>query len=93
MYHFNLVLMAQFKHRARIGICADILKTVSESQRGRRKTNIMQSANLNYNQVNKYLDLMLYNGFLILTTRDTYRITNKGLDFLRFFEALNLKLK
>lgn len=48
--------MAQFKHRAPRDICADILKTVGKSKRDKRKTNLMQSANLDYNQVNKYLD-------------------------------------
>ena len=45
-------------------IFAEILKTTKESRRGKKKTVIMQSVNLNYHQANRYLHWLLTNGLL-----------------------------
>lgn len=85
--------MSTFRHRSRLTIFADILKTTKESREGKNKTDIMLSANLNSSQANKYLDLLLINGFLRLDTKDRYKITKKGLEFIRTLESLNPRLQ
>ena len=82
-----------------MSIISDILKTVKYSSRkGKRKTQIMQSANLNYDQVNKYLALLISNGYIAAERSEihrgaVYRATSKGLDFVRILEAENLMLR
>jgi len=75
-----------FKYRDRATIVSDVLKTVKDSRRGMRKTQIMQSANLNYFQTKKYLNYMLNYGFLVVTERDIYLITEKGTRYLQLIE-------
>lgn len=84
-------LFSMFKKRDRATIIADILKSVRYSK-SRRKTNIMQSANLSTDQMNKYLDLLLRNGYLILDGRK-YKPTPKGLELLENLETDYLKIK
>jgi len=73
-----------FKYRDRTTIISDILKIVKTSKKGRKKTQIMQSANLNYAQTKKYLNYLTDCGFLVATERQTYVITNEGSRFLQF---------
>ncbi len=75
-----------FKYRDRWTIIGDILKTVKNSREGKRKTQIMQSANLNYIQTKKYLNYLLNCGFLVITERETYVITERGSKFLHLVE-------
>ena len=90
---FTDFILRVFKKRDRATIMADILKSVTGAQRGKRKTNIMQSANLSSDLVNKYLDVLLRNGFVILSEGYMYRPTSKGLRFLQNLENDYLKLK
>lgn len=76
-----------FKYRDRVAIIGDILKIVKNSKEGRRKTQIMQSANLNYIQTKKYLNYLLSWGFLVVTERETYVITKEGSKFLQLVEV------
>lgn len=86
----SLVLL--FQKRDRVTIIADILKSLNYSKGGRRKTNIMQSANLSYDQLNKYLDLLIRNGYVIVEGQ-MYKPTSRGLEFLQTVENDYLKLK
>ena len=88
----NLFPFLAFKNRDRVTIIADILKSVSENGKGKRKTNIMQSANLNYPLVNKYLELLMRNGYVVLDDGRMYKPTSKGLKFLQNLETDVLKL-
>ena len=81
-----------FRKRDRATIIADILKSIKHNPQGRRKTNIMQSANLSFDQMNKYLDLLLRNGYII-ADGDMYKPTSRGLEFLESIEIDYLKLK
>jgi len=81
-----------FKKRDRATIIADILKSVRFNPKGKRKTNIMQCANLSFDQMNKYLDLLLKNGYIIVEGQ-MYKPTSRGLEFLESVEADYLKLK
>lgn len=71
-----------FKYRDRVTIVSDILQSVRTSKEGRKKTQIMQSANLNYAQTKKYLNYLTDCGFLKVTDRQIYVITGKGSEFL-----------
>lgn len=84
--------MSDFKHRSRVTIIEDILRSAWGSRGGSRKTQIMQTANLNYYQANKYLRLLMVNGLLHVDNEDRYRITNRGLEFVKILESLHLKL-
>ena len=82
-----------FKNRDSATIVADIIKALGENPRGKRKTKIMQSANLNYEQLNKYLDLLLRNGYVILQDGGMYKPTQNGLRFLKNLQTDYLGLK
>jgi len=88
-----------FKYRGRVAIISDILKTIRDSSgKWKRKTQIMQSANLNYDQVNKYLALLTSYGYIEAERSEIhrgfiYRATSKGLNFVRFLEAENFRLR
>lgn len=85
-------LFLRFQKRDRVTIIADILKSLNYSKRGRRKTNIMQSANLSYDQLNKYLDLLMRNGYVVVEGQ-MYKPTSRGLEFLETVENDYLKLR
>jgi predicted transcriptional regulator len=68
-------------------IISDILKSLKESRGGKRKTQIMQSANLNYIQLDKYLRYLLHYGMLKFTEKGKIEITVDGAKFLIFLEA------
>ena len=82
-----------FGKRDKVTIMIDILKTAKDSREGKRKTQIIQSANLNYYQVNKYLHLLMINGFILIDGANRYRVTDRGLRFVKTLESLNLTLK
>jgi len=80
-----------FKYRDRTTIIGDILRSVRKSRDGRKKTQIMQSAKLNYVQTKKYLNYLLNYGFLVVTEKETYVITEKGSKFLQLLEIQQLR--
>lgn len=80
-----------FKYRDRAGIICDILTTIRTSREGRNKTQIMQSANLNYVQTKKYLGYMIGCGYLLVTQNETYVVTEKGARYLQFIEVQGLR--
>jgi len=80
-----------FKYRDRTSIIEDILRSVKNSKNGRKKTQIMQSANLNYRQMKKYITYMLNCGYLTVTDGQTYIITENGSRFLRWIEAQRIQ--
>jgi len=89
----------EFKYRDRVSIISDILKTVTNSgkEKGKRKTQIMQGANLNFDQVNKYLGWLISNGYIEAEHSEihgpVYRVTSKGLNFVELLEAESLSLR
>ena len=70
--------------RSRYDIIAKIL---SIAQDGVRKTSIVYRANLNFNRVNRYLDLLVQDG-MITTGSAKYNTTEKGLEFLKAYKNL-----
>jgi len=93
MYFTNVFPFFAFKNRDRVTIIADILKLISQNGKGKRKTNIMQSANLNHALVNKYLDLLMRNGYVVLDNGCMYKPTSRGLRFLHNLETDILRLR
>ncbi len=81
-----------FKYRDRMTIFVDILRSVKASKKGRTKTQILQSANLNYNQVTKYLGLLLESGYLRHDGDSCYKVTDEGWQFAKTFGSLDLRL-
>ncbi len=82
---------SSFKYRDRVAIIGDILRTVKETRSGRRKTQIMQSANLNYTQTMKYLGYLMGCGLITASDGETYIITSKGYEFLQLVEIQRLQ--
>ena len=87
-----LLPLSLFAKRDRVSIIVAILETLKEKREGKRKTNIMQSANLSTEQVGKYLELLYING-LVKQDNGIYQVTRRGAEFLDMFERLNLQLK
>lgn len=81
-----------FKKRDRATIIANILSSLSRNPRGKRKSNIIQSANLSNDMSNKYLDLLLLNGFVEVEDGVFYKPTAKGLKLLQSLDIEYLKI-
>jgi len=94
MFFRNPILnLSTFEKRDRVTIFMDILKSTRDSRKGKKKTQIIQSANLSHYQANKYLHLLLVNGLLFVDGEDRYRVTDRGAHFVKTLEALHLTLK
>lgn len=91
MYYLN-ILLSKFKYRDRSKIITDVLDTLRANPRGKRITNIMQGAHLNFEQTSRYLDVMLMTG-LIKADGPRYRVTEKGLRLAEDLENLHVVLK
>lgn len=80
----RIVLLSRFKQRDRANIVLDVLDTIRRNPKGKTKTSIMRDANLNFGQVNKYLDHLLVNGLIKtgnpIGTQELvrYKLTEKG---------------
>jgi predicted transcriptional regulator len=88
----SLPISHTFKYRDRVSIISDILAAVKNSKKGRRKTQIMQSANLNYAQTKKYLHYLLDCGYLMVTKKETYTITHEGSRFLHLVDLQKINI-
>jgi len=78
------------KYRTRDAIIIDILTSLKK-KREAKKTQIMQSANLNYAQTKRYLSHLIDCGFIMLTERRTYIITERGSSYLRTVEIQKIQ--
>ncbi|MDH5482725.1 MAG: winged helix-turn-helix domain-containing protein [Candidatus Bathyarchaeota archaeon] len=81
------------KRRDKLYIVAEILEIAKE---GTLKTQIMYKANLSFTQLNDYLGFMLKINLLdknIENDRDTYRTSEKGLEFLQRYRDITELLK
>lgn len=90
---FGKILHSKFKYRDRANIIEDILDSIISDHRGKTKTSIMRSANLSFEQTNKYLDLLAVHDVIRavdpLNSQESarYKLTEKGLRFAREFET------
>lgn len=82
-----------FKYRDRATIIGDILVSLARNPEGKRKTNIKQSANLSSDLLNKYLDLLLRNGYVIVEGGEIYKLTQRGLRLLQNLDFEYLRMR
>lgn len=77
--------------RDSLTILADVLRALASSRMS-RKTSIVYRANLNYERIEKYLELLIVTGHVEMTISDvddrTYTITTKGQEFLMQYDHL-----
>lgn len=81
------------KRRDKLFIIAEILEIAKD---GSLKTQIMYRANLSFTQLNDYLNFMLRISLLekiLQNDRETYRATDKGVDFLQRYHEITELLK
>ena len=86
---------AILQNRTRVEILASILNV---AHNGALKTHIMYRANLSHRQLEKYLTFLTQQGMLV---RDIdkdfgvakYRVTEKGVEFLKDYDRLAVHLK
>jgi predicted transcriptional regulator len=77
------------KRRDKLYIIAEILDITRD---GTLKTQIMYKANLSFTQLNEYLAFMLRIGLLErvnVNAKDRYKASEKGLDFLQRYHAID----
>lgn len=70
---------------------AEILRAV-KTRKEAKKTQIMEIARINHIQTKKYLSYLLNCGYLALTERRTYVITEKGISFLQMVELQKIQM-
>lgn len=86
---FGRFFKLSFKYRDRTSIIEDIMSAINSDPKGKTKTSIMRGANLNFEQVNRYLHLLKLRGLIKaedpLRSQELarYRLTTKGLGILR----------
>ena len=74
------------KYRGRTEIVATMLESANERA---TKTKIMYSAFLSYNQLKDYLSILIENNLIeCLEGNNTYKTTEKGLNFLKKHNAI-----
>jgi predicted transcriptional regulator len=81
------------KRRDKLYIIAEILQIAKD---GVLKTQIMYRANLSFTQLNEYIRFMLKNELLdkvTLNNKESYRATEKGLNFLQRYHEITELLR
>jgi predicted transcriptional regulator len=79
------------KKRSHMQISIDILRIALE---GAKKSHIVYKANLNFKIVNGFLDSLLNSGLLNGPSHDRiYQTTQKGSEFIEYYENLEKFLK
>ena len=91
--------MSEFKYRDRASIVVDILDTIRSEPKGETKTGIMRGANLNFEQANRYLELLVLRGFIRevdpLGSQELgrYKTTKEGLELVSILERKLVSLR
>ena len=73
------------KYRGRTEIVSNILDAANGKA---TKTKIMYKAFLSYAQLREYLSVLIENNLLYLEGTQTYKTTEKGLNFLKMHNAI-----
>ena len=95
---FGRILLSRFKYRDRATIIGEIVDTIYRDPKGKTKTSIMRSTNLNFEQANKYLNFLMVCDILKATDPlrsqelARYKLTEKGFRFLKNFDMWHLIL-
>ncbi len=80
--------LAARRRRSNIEIIADMLRV---GEGGAGKTEIMYAANMSYNQIQRYLDYLMGEGFITkmdMGGATAYRVTDTGLKLLKTIDSL-----
>ncbi len=82
------------QRRSNIEIIADMLRV---GENGAGKTEIMYTANMSYNQIQKYLSYLVSQGFINKVNIDetvvAYQVTDSGLKLLKAIDTLLVMLE
>jgi predicted transcriptional regulator len=82
------------RRRSSIEIIADMLRV---GENGAGKTEIMYTANMSYSQIQKYLEYLVNQGFIIKVNIDhtmvAYQVTQTGLKLLKAIDTLMVMLE
>jgi len=82
------------QRRSNIEIIADMLRV---GENGAGKTEIMYTANMSYNQIQKYLEYLVNQGFINKINLDdtmvAYQVTESGLKLLKAIDTLMAMLE
>ena len=95
---FGRILLSSFKYRDRATIIGDILDTIYRDPKGKTKTALMRSTNLNFDQANKYLNSLILCDIVKATDplrsqeAARYRLTERGVVLLKNFDLWQLVL-
>jgi len=84
----------EIRNRTRIEILANMLTVAHD---GALKTHIMYKANLSHRQLEKYLEFLTNQGMIMKITDEyyggtKYRVTEKGIEFLKDYARLSAHL-
>ena len=78
-------MIQKMKNRSRTEIVATILEAANG---GATKTKIMYKAFVSYAQLREYLSVLLENNLIYLEGIQTYKTTEKGLNFLKMHDEI-----
>jgi predicted transcriptional regulator len=80
------------RRRSNIEIIGDMLRIGANGANGAGKTEIMYSANMSYSQLQKYLSMLINQGFIdrleVGNPMVTYRVTERGSTLLRSIDSI-----
>ncbi len=80
------------RRRSNIEIIGDMLRIGANGTNGAGKTEIMYSANMSYSQLQKYLSMLINQGFIdrleVGNPMVTYRVTERGSTLLRSIDTI-----
>jgi len=80
------------RRRSNIEIIGDMLRIGANGTNGAGKTEIMYSANMSYSQLQRYLSMLINQGFIdrleIGNPMVTYRVTERGSTLLRSIDTI-----
>ncbi len=80
------------RRRSNIEIIGDMLRIGANGTNGAGKTEIMYSANMSYSQLQKYLSMLINQGFVdrleVGNPMVTYRVTERGSTLLRSIDTI-----
>ena len=81
--------------RSKAAILSDILTVIRKENEGAMTTHILYKANLSYKQLTLYLNMLVENEFIEISSqkrgkskKKVYKITDKGQEFLNQFRKL-----
>ncbi|MCJ7514396.1 MAG: winged helix-turn-helix domain-containing protein [Dehalococcoidia bacterium] len=80
------------RRRSNIEIIGDMLRVGANGANGAGKTEIMYSANMSYSQLQRYLSMLISQGFIdrleVGNPVVTYRVTERGSTLLRSIDTI-----